>query len=151
MSSVDRIVKDHKIKGVHGSILQLIDCEEKFFTAVEVTAGNRCVDPTLKQSVTILIYFLDTYFYHHFILIYTSSLFHVVVDNDDISTRIIRYLTAEKGGRVTFIPLSKVKVPHVTYPQNPDVVPLLKRLKFKTEDALAFQQVCCVPNLSFSS
>ncbi|KAH7652123.1 Structural maintenance of chromosomes protein [Dioscorea alata] len=109
LSSVDRIVKDHKIKGVHGSILQLIDCEEKFFTAVEVTAGN--------------------------------SLFHVVVDNDEISTRIIRYLTAEKGGRVTFIPLSKVKVPHVTYPQNPDVVPLLKRLKFKTEDALAFQQV----------
>ncbi|KAJ0985643.1 hypothetical protein J5N97_003999 [Dioscorea zingiberensis] len=109
LSSIDRIVKDHKIKGVHGSILQLIDCEEKFFTAVEVTAGN--------------------------------SLFHVIVDNDEISTRIIRYLTAEKGGRVTFIPLNKVHVPHITYPHNPDVVPLLKRLKFKTEDALAFQQV----------
>ena len=34
------------------------------------------------------------------------SLFHVVVESDEISTRIIRYLTAEKGGRVTFMPLN---------------------------------------------
>ncbi|XP_026666016.2 structural maintenance of chromosomes protein 3 isoform X2 [Phoenix dactylifera] len=109
LNSVNRIIKDHNIKGVFGPILELIECDEKFFTAVEVTAGN--------------------------------SLFHVVVEADEISTRIIRYLTAEKGGRVTFIPLNRVKVPHITYPQSPDVVPLLKKLKFRSDYAPAFSQV----------
>ncbi|XP_010925132.1 structural maintenance of chromosomes protein 3 [Elaeis guineensis] len=109
LNSVNRIIKDHGIKGVFGPILELIECDEKFFTAVEVTAGN--------------------------------SLFHVVVETDEISTRIIRYLTAEKGGRVTFIPLNRVKVPQITYPQSPDVVPLLKKLKFRSDYAPAFSQV----------
>uniref|UniRef100_A0A0E0G0Q6 SMC hinge domain-containing protein n=1 Tax=Oryza nivara TaxID=4536 RepID=A0A0E0G0Q6_ORYNI len=81
LNSVSRIIRDHGITGVFGPVLELVDCEEKFFTAVEVTAGN--------------------------------SLFHVVVENDDISTRIIQVLTREKGGRVTFIPLNRVKVPDV--------------------------------------
>ncbi|XP_072993969.1 structural maintenance of chromosomes protein 3 [Typha latifolia] len=109
LSSVNRIIKDHNIKGVFGPILELVECEEKFFTAVEVTAGN--------------------------------SLFHVVVESDDISTKIIRYLTAEKGGRVTFIPLNRVKVPEITYPQSSDVVPMLKKLKFRSDYVPAFSQV----------
>ncbi|THU45180.1 hypothetical protein C4D60_Mb02t15150 [Musa balbisiana] len=108
LNSVNRIIKDHNIRGVFGPILELIECDPKFFTAVEVTAGN--------------------------------SLFHVVVETDDISTKIIRYLTAEKGGRVTFIPLNRVKVPHITYPQSSDVVPLLKKLKFRSDYAPAFSQ-----------
>ncbi|XP_074570435.1 structural maintenance of chromosomes protein 3 [Curcuma longa] len=60
---------------------------------------------------------------------------------DDISTRIIRYLTAEKGGRITFIPLNRVKVPHITYPQSSDVVPLLKKLKIRSDCASAVEQV----------
>ncbi len=32
---------EHGITGVVGPILELIDCDEKLFTAVEVTAGNR--------------------------------------------------------------------------------------------------------------
>ncbi|KAJ3670868.1 hypothetical protein LUZ60_008294 [Juncus effusus] len=109
LNSVNRIAQRRRMKGVFGPILELIDCEEKFFTSVEVTAGN--------------------------------SLFHVVVDNDDTSTQIIRDLTAEKGGRVTFIPLNKVKVPDINYPQSPDVVPLLKKLKFRSEYNPAFKQV----------
>ncbi|WOK97408.1 structural maintenance of chromosomes protein 3 [Canna indica] len=109
LNSVNRIIKDHNIRGVFGPILELIECDPKFFTAVEVTAGN--------------------------------SLFHVVVETDDISTKIIRYLTAEKGGRVTFIPLNRVKVAHITYPQSSDVVPLLKKLKFRSDYAPAFSQV----------
>ncbi|VAH23637.1 unnamed protein product [Triticum turgidum subsp. durum] len=58
LNSVSRIIRDHGIGGVFGPVLELVDCEEKFFTAVEVTAGN--------------------------------SLFHVVVENDDISTKIIQ-------------------------------------------------------------
>ncbi|CAA7403122.1 unnamed protein product [Spirodela intermedia] len=109
LSSVNRIIKDHNIKGVFGPILELVDCDEKFFTAVEVTAGN--------------------------------SLFHVVVETDVISTKIIRFLTSEKGGRITFIPLNRVKAPHVNYPHSSDVVPLLKKLNFSQEHGPAFSQV----------
>ena len=41
LNSVSRIIKDHSIKGVFGPVLELVDCEEKFFRAVEVTAANR--------------------------------------------------------------------------------------------------------------
>ena len=68
-------------------------------------------------------------------------MFHIVVDSDETATRIIRQLNAIKGGRVTFIPLNKVKPPHVTYPKSDDVVPLLKKLKFLEPYAKAFSQV----------
>lgn len=109
LNSVRRICKDHNIPGVHGPLCELLDCDEKFFTAIEVTAGN--------------------------------SLFHVVVENDEISTKIIRYLSAEKGGRVTFMPLNRVKAPKTNYPNSPDVVPLLKKLKFSSRFTPAFAQV----------
>ncbi|KAK9926388.1 hypothetical protein M0R45_023621 [Rubus argutus] len=109
LNSVRKICREYNIPGVFGPIIELLDCEEKFFTAVEVTAGN--------------------------------SLFHVVVENDEISTQIIRHLNSSKGGRVTFIPLNRVRAPRVTYPQNSDVVPLLKRLNFLSEYAAAFGQV----------
>jgi len=67
-----------------------------------------------------------------------------VVDNDEISTRIIRYLTAEKGGRVTFMPLNQIRASRVTYPTGPDVVPLLKKLKYDTRFGPAFAQVSTV-------
>ncbi|KAK4482766.1 hypothetical protein RD792_009934 [Penstemon davidsonii] len=109
LNSVRRICREYEIGGVFGPVFELLDCDEKFFTAVEVTAGN--------------------------------SLFHVVVQNDDISTDIIRHLNAQKGGRVTFIPLNRVKAPQVTYPQSSDVIPLLKRLKFSREYTSAFAQI----------
>ncbi|KAM0905680.1 hypothetical protein ACQ4PT_017264 [Festuca glaucescens] len=109
LNSVSRIIRDHNITGVFGPVLELVDCEEKFFTAVEVTAAN--------------------------------SLFHVVVENDDISTKIIQVLTREKGGRVTFIPLNRVHAPNVNVPQSSDFVPLLKKLKFRPDHRRAFEQV----------
>jgi chromosome segregation ATPase len=42
LNSVSRIIKDHGIAGVLGPILELVDCDEKIFTAVEVTAAIRC-------------------------------------------------------------------------------------------------------------
>lgn len=77
------------------------------------------------------------------ILYFLISLFHVVVENDEISTQIIRHLNSLKGGRVTFIPLNRVKAPHITYPQSSDVIPLLKKLKFSPNYAAAFSQVSC--------
>lgn len=70
-----------------------------------------------------------------------ASLFHVVVETDEISTRIIRYLTSEKGGRVTFMPLNQIRAHTVHYPTGPDVVPLLKKLKYEDQFRPAFAQV----------
>lgn len=109
LNSVRRICREYEISGVFGPIFELLECEDKFFTAVEVTAGN--------------------------------SLFHVVVDNDETSTKIIRHLNAQKGGRVTFIPLNRVKKPYVNYPQGSDVIPLLKKLRFSDSYSRAFEQV----------
>ncbi|KAJ0561418.1 putative structural maintenance of chromosomes protein [Helianthus annuus] len=109
ISCIRRICRDYNISGVYGSIIELLECDENLFTAVEVTAGN--------------------------------SLFHVVVENDEISTQVIRHLNAEKGGRVTFIPLNRVKAPHVSYPKSSDVIPLLKKLKYSSNYDQAFGQV----------
>ncbi|CAM8970304.1 unnamed protein product [Rhodiola kirilowii] len=109
LNSVRRIVGEYHIPGVYGAVFELLDCDDKFFTAVEVTAGN--------------------------------SLFHVVVETDEISTQIIRHLNAQRGGRVTFIPLNRVMAPRVTYPHGNDVVPLLKKLKFEPKFEPAFGQV----------
>ncbi|GFZ13064.1 structural maintenance of chromosomes (SMC) family protein [Actinidia rufa] len=109
LNSVRRICREYEIPGVFGPIIELLDCDEKFFTAVEVTAAN--------------------------------SLFHVVVETDEVSTQIIRHLNALKGGRVTFIPLNRVKAPQITYPQSSDVIPLLKKLKFSRDYTPAFSQV----------
>ncbi|CAN4099063.1 unnamed protein product [Withania somnifera] len=109
LNSVRRICREYEISGVFGPIFELLECDDKFFTAVEVTAGN--------------------------------SLFHVVVDDDETSTKIIRHLNAQKGGRVTFIPLNRIKTPHVRYPQGSDVIPLLKKLRFSDSYSKAFEQV----------
>ncbi|KAB1226909.1 Structural maintenance of chromosomes protein 3 [Morella rubra] len=109
LKTVKYICKEYDIRGVFGPIIELLDCDDRFFTAVEVTAGN--------------------------------SLFHVVVENDEISTKIIKHLNSLKGGRVTFIPLNRVRAPHISYPQSSDVVPLLKKLKFSPNYTPAFAQV----------
>lgn len=75
------------------------------------------------------------------IFFFWRSLFHVVVDTDETATQIIRHLNASKGGRVTFIPLNKVKPAHINCPQSDDVVPLLKKLKFQEMYTKAFSQV----------
>ena len=41
LKSVKSICKEYNIRGVFGPVIELLDCDEKFFTAVEVTAGNR--------------------------------------------------------------------------------------------------------------
>nr|AAM15423.1 putative chromosome associated protein [Arabidopsis thaliana] len=109
LNSIRRICADYRINGVFGPLVELVDCDEKFFTAVEVTAGN--------------------------------SLFNVVVENDDISTKIIRHLNSLKGGRVTFLPLNRIKAPRVNYPKDSDAIPLLKKLKFDSKFEPALGQV----------
>jgi structural maintenance of chromosome 3 (chondroitin sulfate proteoglycan 6) len=54
-----------------------------------------------------------------------NSLFHVIVDNDNTAARLMNRLEKDKLGRVTFLPLNKLRVENVHYPDNPDVKPLL--------------------------
>ena len=54
-----------------------------------------------------------------------NSLFHIVVDNDDTASRILDVMVKEKKGRVTFMPLNRLKPRRVTYPdQQEEAVPL---------------------------
>ena len=58
--------------------MDLFDCAESLYSAVEVTAGG--------------------------------SLFHVVVDSDVTASTIMRYLIAQRVGRITCLPLNKLNV-----------------------------------------
>jgi structural maintenance of chromosome 3 (chondroitin sulfate proteoglycan 6) len=47
----------------------------------------------------------------------------------------------EKTGRVTFMPLNRLKPKPVAFPQAPDAIPLIDKLKFDEVHRKAFQQV----------
>jgi structural maintenance of chromosome 3 (chondroitin sulfate proteoglycan 6) len=54
-----------------------------------------------------------------------NALFHVIVDTDGTAAKLMRVLENKKLGRVTFLPLNRLRVESVTYPDSPDVRPLL--------------------------
>lgn len=117
------------------------------------TGSSRIHDCPVWQSTSAGMFLISNSLWIQWLYFSCSmcSLFHVVVQNDEVSTQIIRHLNALKGGRVTFIPLNRVQPPHVSYPlNNPDVIPLLKKLKFCSEYAPAFAQVCSSLLLLFS-
>ncbi|WRT67771.1 uncharacterized protein IL334_004744 [Kwoniella shivajii] len=70
-----------------------------------------------------------------------NSLFHVVVDNDDTVSRLLEVMNREKSGRVTFMPLNRLKSQTFNYPKANDAVPLIHKLKFNREYVMAFEQV----------
>jgi structural maintenance of chromosome 3 (chondroitin sulfate proteoglycan 6) len=69
-----------------------------------------------------------------------NSLFHVIVDNDDTATALMEELIREKGGRVTFVPLNRLKVKDQIYPESSDCVPLIKKIGFDTAITAAVKQ-----------
>lgn len=70
-----------------------------------------------------------------------ASLFHVVVDTDITASKLLDVLNQEKSGRVTFIPLNRIKPKTVEYPQADDAIPLIQRLKFDQRFQPAFEQI----------
>lgn len=63
-----------------------------------------------------------------------GALFHVVVDTDETAARIMRELEKNNLGRVTFLPLNRLKVAdNLTYPSSDDVVPLMDKLRFPSD------------------
>ncbi|KAI5361856.1 Putative structural maintenance of chromosomes protein [Septoria linicola] len=109
LAMVRRIVQEQDIEGAYGPLGELFECNPKYKTAVEVTAG--------------------------------ASLFHYVVDTDATAEKLIKILQREKGGRVTFTPLNRIKVGAVELPKASDAVPLLSKLKYNQEYEKAMQQV----------
>ncbi|KAF1961017.1 RecF/RecN/SMC protein [Byssothecium circinans] len=69
------------------------------------------------------------------------ALFHVVVDNDSTAEKVITLLSKEKGGRLTCIPLSRVRPKQGNVPHTADAQPLLPKLRYAQEYAKAFGQI----------
>lgn len=65
----------------------------------------------------------------------------MIVDNEETATEIVARLNREKGGRVTFMPLNRLRSHGVHYPNSPDVVPILHKITFKPMFKNAFAQV----------
>ncbi|KAL5530813.1 SMC3 [Sanghuangporus sanghuang] len=70
-----------------------------------------------------------------------NSLFHVVVDTDETASKVLDIMLKEKTGRVTFMPLNRLKPKDVAYPNAPDAIPLINKLRFDPIHEKAFKQV----------
>ncbi|KAI8984689.1 chromosome segregation protein sudA (DA-box protein sudA) [Mycotypha africana] len=76
-----------------------------------------------------------------------ASLFHVVVDTDETATQLLEIMNHEKSGRITFIPLNRVKPRSQQQRQQEDsfdredAVPLISQVSFDPQFQLAFEQV----------
>jgi structural maintenance of chromosome 3 (chondroitin sulfate proteoglycan 6) len=70
-----------------------------------------------------------------------NSLFHYVVDNAETATMLADALYKEKGGRVTFMPLSQLRARPMKLPKANDAVPMISKLEFDKKYQKAFEQV----------
>ncbi|KAM0788840.1 hypothetical protein ACM66B_002925 [Microbotryomycetes sp. NB124-2] len=70
-----------------------------------------------------------------------NSLFQIVVDNDETATRILDVMIKEKSGRVTFMPLNRLKSQDVEFPTAGDAIPLMKKLRYDPKFKPALKQV----------
>lgn len=63
------------------------------------------------------------------------------MDNENTASKLIEHMSREKSGRVTFMPLNRLKSNPVNYPKADDAVPLISKIRFDRKYALAFEQV----------
>ena len=109
--------------GLYGTLGELFQVNDRYRTAVEVTAG--------------------------------TSLFHYVVDNDDTASKVIQRLLKDKRGRVTCMPLNRLRPPQVNIPNASDAVHMVSKLQFEPMFEPAMQQVfgktIICPNLQVAS
>ncbi|KAG0647721.1 Chromosome segregation sudA [Hyphodiscus hymeniophilus] len=84
-----------------------------------------------------------------------NSLFHYVVDNADTATELSTALYNQKGGRVTFMPLSQLKPKPAKLPKANDAQPLIQKVKFDRRFKIAMEQVfgktVVCPNLTVAA
>ncbi|KAF9524116.1 structural maintenance of chromosome protein 3 [Crepidotus variabilis] len=70
-----------------------------------------------------------------------NSLFHVVVDTDETASKVLDVMLKEKTGRVTFMPLNRLKPKNTPTPNTHEVEPLIEKINFDPKYEKAFQQV----------
>ncbi|KAJ5550367.1 Chromosome segregation protein SudA [Penicillium sp. DV-2018c] len=123
IAAVRRIVRQHNLEGVYGTLAELFDVSDRYRTAVEVTAGQ--------------------------------SLFHYVVDTDETATTVLEFLQKEKAGRVTFMPLNRLRTRPMNMPRASDTIPMIDKLQYDPAYERAFQHVfgktIICPNLQVAS
>ncbi len=80
---------------------------------------------------------------HHtaFEVVAGNSLFHYVVDNDETATKVMEILIKERSGRVTFMPLNRLKPKTANFPQAQDARPLMSLIEYDDMYEKAVQQV----------
>ncbi|EXJ69237.1 structural maintenance-chromosome 3 (chondroitin sulfate proteoglycan 6) [Cladophialophora psammophila CBS 110553] len=70
-----------------------------------------------------------------------NSLFHYVVDSDDTASTIMSILNREHAGRITFMPLNRLKPQTANFPNAQDARPLMSLMKYDARYEKAVQQV----------
>ncbi|KAI5289046.1 Structural maintenance of chromosomes protein 3 [Ascosphaera acerosa] len=70
-----------------------------------------------------------------------QSLFHYVVDTDETATRVLEILQREHGGRVTFMPLNRLRPKAANIPRASDTIPMIERIQFDQRFFKAFDHV----------
>ncbi|KAE8233794.1 hypothetical protein CF326_g1168 [Tilletia indica] len=124
LQAVERITRDLDLSAsVYGPLYQLFRVDDKYKTAVEVTAN--------------------------------ASLFHIVVDTDETASKLLQVMNKERSGRVTFMPLNRLKPKKATFPDAPDAILMIKKIQFDAKFSPAFEQVfgrtLICPNLEIAS
>lgn len=123
IAAVRRIKRQHNLEGVYGTLAELFEVNDRYRTAVEVTAGQ--------------------------------SLFHYVVDTDETATKVLEILQQEKAGRVTFMPLNRLRSKPANLPQASDTIPMIDKLQYDSAFEKAFNHVfgktIICPNLQVAS
>ncbi|KAJ1919697.1 Structural maintenance of chromosomes protein 3 [Mycoemilia scoparia] len=70
-----------------------------------------------------------------------ASLFHVVVDTDETAARIVSLLSQRRSGRLTFMPLNRIRPTNTSYPSASDAIPIINMLEFEPKFKKAFQHI----------
>jgi len=70
-----------------------------------------------------------------------NSLFHYIVDNAETATKLADALYKERGGRVTFMPLSQLRARPAKLPKASDAVPMTSKITYDKKYEKAFEQV----------
>lgn len=123
LDSLAKLVKNENTRGYHGPVYSLIKLKDpKFRTAVEVMNLGEDSDIANHEYAS----------YHNFLACHVipqvaagNSLMNVVVDNDEIAAQLMKKLERQNLGRVTFMPLNRLRIKNVHIPESSDVVSLL--------------------------
>lgn len=70
-----------------------------------------------------------------------ASLFHIVVDTDETASKVLEIMNRDQSGRVTFMPLHRLKPKQPEYPSASEAVPIINRIHYDEKYSVAMRQV----------